>query len=215
MTTTTTRLFGLDLDRRTIAVAVGGAGLLVVSLIAFQITVPQYNRIQELDSQIGLKEQELSSKQAQLAQVPELTAQRSRSAAVLASVTSLIPSQDKLPSLLIDTTRLVRASNADLRKFTPGELKAIPELNGTANIRSSSAKVSLNASFGEALTLMRNIERLAELLRIENVSLKPIEIKAANGYAPVQRLTAEFDLTAYVLDNNAPVAPASPGAPAK
>ena len=197
--TTTSRFLGLELDRRGIALLVGAGGTLAVAVIAFQITIPQYTKIQDLEGQIAAKTQEVSTKQQQLAQLPELTAQRQRSAQLLASVTSLIPTADKLPSLLIDTTRMVQASNADLRKFTPGDLKAIPELAGVANISSTSAKVSLNATFAEALALLRNVERLEQLLRIENVTLKPVDAKAsAPGGSPNQRLVAEFELTAYV-----------------
>jgi type IV pilus assembly protein PilO len=210
--TTTSRFFGLELDRRGISVLVGVGGMLVVGLVAFNITLPQFNRIQELDAQISQKQQEVDTKKSQLAQLPALLAERERSGQLLRAVTSLIPTADKLPSLLIDTTRLVKASNADLRKFTPGELKAIPELNGAVNIQSTSAKVSLTASFGETLALMRNIERLEQLLRIENISLKPVETKTpAPGAAPAtQRLVAEFDLTAYMLGDNAPAPAPSP-----
>lgn len=202
--TSPTRLFGLELDRRGIATLVGGAGTLVVAGLFFQLTLPQWGKLQELDTQVAQKNAELTSKQQQLKQLPSLSTQRERSRRLLDSVVALIPTPETLPSLLIDTTRLVQASGADLRKFTPSQLKAIPELSeSTIDIRSTSAKVSLNATYAESITMLRNIERLEELLRIENLSLKPIDAKDNPGRTD-QRLTAEFELTAYVLDPNAP-----------
>ncbi|AGY57482.1 type 4a pilus biogenesis protein PilO [Gloeobacter kilaueensis] len=215
----TTRLFGIELDRRGISLLVGLGGMLVVGLIAAQITIPQYNRIADLDSQLYQKNLEQKSKQIELEQAPKLTAERARSARLLAAVTSLIPPADKLPSLLVDTTRLVRANRAELRQFTPNPTRAIPEAAGAANIQANSARIRLNGSFAEILALMRDIERLEALVRIENVTIKAAEDKSGTpaqvqvplpGTPPVQPLTAEFDLTAYVLGKGA-----APPPPAK
>ncbi len=210
--TTSARFFGIELDRRGIALMVGGGGLLVVALIAWQITLPQYNRIQELDTKIAQQQQEISTKKQQVAEKPGLLAQKVRSEQLLASTISLIPNQDKLPSLLIDVTNLAKSSNVDLRKFTPGDIKAIPELNGVANIQSTAAKVSLTGNFSDVLQMISKIERLEEILRIENVTLKPIETKSLLPGAPTtQKLTVDFDLTAYI--QGAKVSASAPGAP--
>ncbi|UFP94686.1 type 4a pilus biogenesis protein PilO [Gloeobacter morelensis] len=203
--TTTNRFLGIELNRQGIALLVGLGGLLVVLLIGLQITLPQYNRLADLDGQIAQRNAEIASKQSLLAQLPTLTAERERSAKLLASVASLIPPAEKLPTLLVDTTRLVKASNGELRQFTPSQTKALPEVADSINIQANTAKISLNATFAEVLTLMRNFERLDALVRIENVSLQPLEIKnAPPGTPPSQRLAAEFDLTAYVLGSGPP-----------
>jgi type IV pilus assembly protein PilO len=210
--TTSARFLGIELDRRGIAFLVGGGGLLVVALIAWQITLPAYTRIQELDTTIAQQKQDISTKQQQVAEKPGLLAQKQRSEQLLASTISLIPSQDKLPSLLIDVTSLAKSSNVDLRKFTPGEIKAMPELNGVANIQSTAAKVSLTGNFSDVLQMIGKIERLEEILRIENVTLKPIETKSLLPGAPTtQRLTVDFDLTAYIQGGK--VTSPAPGAP--
>jgi Tfp pilus assembly protein PilO len=65
-------------------------------------------------------------------------------------------------------------------------------------------KVSFKGNFPQVLKVLQDVERLEQLLRIENLSLKPTGQKDR-----ADLLQVDFDLVAYLISDRAPAAPAA------
>lgn len=207
--TTNTKLFGLELDQKTLALLGGVGGSLVIGLLAYNLVSPLYTQNQELQSQIDQKTLEKATKTQELSTLATVPEELNRVKATFSRIAGSIPKNFDISTLLIDTTRIVEGAGAKLIKFTPGQNVATQEVKGLNNLQKVVNKVSFKATFPQALKVLQDVERLEQLIRVENLSLKPISQKERTD-----SLQVDFDLVAYLLSDTAP-ANASAPAPAK
>ncbi len=208
--TTNTKLFGLELDQKTLALLGGVGGSLVIGLLAYNLVSPLYTQNQELQSQIDQKTLEKATKTQELTTLATVPEELTRVRETFSRIAGSIPKNFDISTLLIDTTRIVEGAGAKLIKFTPGQNVVTQEVKGLNNLQKVVNKVSFKATFPQALKVLQDVERLEQLLRIENLSLKPIGQKERTD-----SLQVDFDLVAYLLNDAAPVGNASAPAPAK
>lgn len=207
--TTNTKLFGLELDQKTLALLAGVGGSLVIGILAYNLVSPLYTQNQELQAQIDQKTQEKATKTQELSTLGTVPDELSRVKTTFSRIAGSIPKSFNISTLLIDTTRIVEGAGAKLIKFTPGQNVATQEVKGLNNLQKVVNKVSFKATFPQALKVLQDVERLEQLLRIENLSLKPISQKERPD-----ALQVDFDLVAYLL-SDAPAAAASAAPPQK
>jgi Tfp pilus assembly protein PilO len=207
--TTSTKLFGLDLDQKTLALLGGVGGALVIGVLAYNLIAPLYTQNQELQSQIDQKTQEKATKTQELSSLATVPEELNRVNSTFSRIAGSIPKNFDISTLLIDTTRIVEGAGAKLVKFTPGQTTATQEVKGLNNLQKVVNKVSFKATFPQALKVLQDVERLEQLLRIENLSLKPIVQKER-----ADLLQVDFDLVAYLLSDTPAVGNASATAPA-
>ncbi len=207
--TTNTKLFGLDLDQKTLALLGGVGGALVIGVLAYNLISPLYTQNQELQSQIDQKTQEKVTKTQELSSLATVPAELNRVNSTFSRIAGSIPKNFDISTLLIDTTRIVEGAGAKLVKFTPGQTTATQEVQGLNNLQKVVNKVSFKGTFPQALKVLQDVERLEQLLRIENLSLKPIVQKER-----ADLLQVDFDLVAYLLSDTPAVGNASATAPA-
>lgn len=207
--TTSTKLFGLDLDQKTLALLGGVGGALVIGVLAYNLISPLYTQNQELQSQIDQKTQEKMTKTQELSSLATVPAELNRVNSTFSRIAGSIPKNFDISTLLIDTTRIVEGAGAKLVKFTPGQTTATQEVQGLNNLQKVVNKVSFKGTFPQALKVLQDVERLEQLLRIENLSLKPIVQKER-----ADLLQVDFDLVAYLLSDTPAVGNASTTAPA-
>jgi Tfp pilus assembly protein PilO len=208
--TTNTKLFGLELDQKTLALLGGVGGSLVIGLLAYNLVSPLYTQNQELQSQIDQKTLEKATKTQELSGLTTVPEELNRVKETFSRIAGSIPKNFDISTLLIDTTRIVEGAGAKLIKFTPGQNVATQEVKGLNNLQKVVNKVSFRATFPQALKVLQDVERLEQLLRIENLSLKPISQKERTD-----SLQVDFDLVAYLLSDATPAGGASAAAPAK
>ncbi|MGA7953246.1 MAG: type 4a pilus biogenesis protein PilO [Gloeobacterales cyanobacterium] len=201
--TTNTKVFGLELDQKTLTLLGGVGGALVIGILAYNLVFPLYTQNQELQGQIDQKTQEKATKTQELTSLATVPEELSRVKATFSRIAGSIPKNFDISTLLIDITRIVEGTGAQLVKFTPGQPTATQEVKGLNNLQKVVNKVSFKATFPQTLKVLQDVERLEQLLRIENLSLKPIAQKER-----ADLLQVDFDLVAYLL-NEAPAAPAS------
>lgn len=207
--TTNTKLFGLDLDQKTLALLGGVGGALVIGVLAYNLISPLYTQNQELQSQIDQKTQEKVTKTQELSSLATVPEELNRVNSTFSRIAGSIPKNFDISTLLIDTTRIVEGAGAKLVKFTPGQTTATQEVQGLNNLQKVVNKVSFKGTFPQALKVLQDVERLEQLLRIENLSLKPIVQKER-----ADLLQVDFDLVAYLLSDTPAVGNASATAPA-
>jgi type IV pilus assembly protein PilO len=208
--TTSTKLFGLELDQKTLALLGGVGGALVIGLLAYNLVFPLYTQNQELQSQIDQKTQEKATKTQELSSLATVPEDLNRVKSTFSKIAGSIPKNFDISTLLIDTTRIVEGAGAKLVKFTPGQTTATQEVKGLNNLQKVVNKVSFKGNFPQTLKVLQDIERLEQLLRIENLSLKPIAQKERTDL-----LQVDFDLVAYLLSDAPPANSANAAAPAK
>jgi type IV pilus assembly protein PilO len=187
---------------------VGGA--LVIGLLAYNLVFPLYTQNQELQSQIDQKTQEKATKTQELSSLATVPEDLNRVKSTFSKIAGSIPKNFDISTLLIDTTRIVEGAGAKLVKFTPGQTTATQEVKGLNNLQKVVNKVSFKGNFPQTLKVLQDIERLEQLLRIENLSLKPIAQKERTDL-----LQVDFDLVAYLLSDAPPANNANAAAPAK
>ena len=207
--TTSTKVFGLELDQKTLTLLGGVGGALVIGILAYNLVFPLYTQNQELQSQIDQKTQEKAAKTQELTSLATVPEELSRVKTTFSRIAGSIPKNFDISTLLIDITRIVEGAGAKLVKFTPGQPTATQEVKGLNNLQRVVNKVSFKATFPQTLKVLQNVERLEQLLRIENLSLKPIVQKERSDL-----LQVDFDLVAYLLSDSPLAGNASAAAPA-
>jgi Tfp pilus assembly protein PilO len=202
--TTSTKIFGLELDQKTITLLAGVGGALVIGVLGYNLVAPLYAQNQELQGQIEQKTQEKATKTQELTSLATVPEELGRVKATFSRIAGSIPRNFDISTLLIDTTQIVEGAGAKLIKFTPGQATASQEVKGLNNLQRVVNKVSFKGNFPQVLKVLQDVERLEQLLRIENLSLKPTGQKDR-----ADLLQVDFDLVAYLISDRAPAAPAA------
>jgi len=217
-----TQVFGLDLDRKNIAIAVGVLGLGVVLYVAYSFTYPKVAEVQSLDEQLTGARQNLDSQTQQKASLAEVPAKLARAQQTFTNLTALLPKEADQSILLIDLARLVKGSRVTLTQFTPGKPTITPEVAGLSNLYKSTNKVTITGDFVQILATLKDLERLEQLLKVEDLSITPGTASAQTAKTPQPLviksapvpLSVTFNLAAYALPT-ATAAAAPPPPPAK
>ncbi|WP_287129539.1 type 4a pilus biogenesis protein PilO [Candidatus Cyanaurora vandensis] len=195
----TTQVFGIDLDRRSIALMVGLVLGSIVGVVAFNFAYPKVAEVQALDEQLNTARTNLDSQTQQRTSLAQVPIKLSRARQTFDNLTALLPKEADQSILLIDIARIAKGSQASLTQFTPGKLVATTEVTGLSNLYKSTSKVTVSGDFTQVLVLLKDLERLEQLLKVEDVTVAP-GTKAANevNVGP-QPLTVTFNLSAYAL----------------
>ncbi|WP_218082662.1 type 4a pilus biogenesis protein PilO [Anthocerotibacter panamensis] len=209
----TTQVFGIELDRRSIAILIGVAGLAIVGVVAFNVTVPKIAEVQSLDEQITTVRQSLDSQTQLRNRLADVPTKLARAQQTFENLTDLLPKEESPSILLIDIARIVKGSKAELVQYTPGKPTPTTEVAGLSNLSKSTSKVSLTGTFAQSLNVLKDLERLEQLLKVEDLTVTP-----ATGNDKAGLLTVGFSLSSYALPSGqaAPApAPAASATPAK
>ncbi len=202
----TTQVFGLDIDRRTIGIAVGVLGVVAAAVLGFQITGPKITEVQSLEGQIATANSTLATQQQQKQQLAEVPTKLVRANQTFDNLVALLPKEEAQSILLIDVARIVQGSQAQLVQFSPGVLEPSTEVQGLNNLAKATSKVSITGTFPQTLKVLRDIERLEQLLKVEELAVTP---KTADAKDPktLGTLSMAFNLTAYSLPPGAVIKP--------
>jgi type IV pilus assembly protein PilO len=196
--------FGITFTPTISGIAIAVAGVAAAGWLAVNFIGPKFAEMQELNSSIAQKQQNLSGKQQTVKDIQAIVARVNQAQARNQDVRSLFSTQQALDTLLLDLNRIIVASNAQLQRFVPdyassgtlADSSLGPELNN--KLKRQVTDVAFEGSFTQTLAIMRAIDRLQTVLVLRDfkMSLKP----AGSGpNATANNLvTCSFKLYAYV-----------------
>ncbi len=192
----TTQFFGLELDRRGIGLVLGLAGLSIVATLALYLTSPKISEAQALDQQLTTARQNLELQTQAKNSLLTISEKLNKSQKVFHNLVGLLPQQGDQSLLLLDLNHTVRTAKATLVQFTPGVAVLSTEVAGLSNLSKTTSKVTVGGTFAQQLQVLRGLERLEHLLKIENLNLTPETNQMGN-------LVMTFDISAYALAGDA------------
>lgn len=236
-------VFGIQLTPRFNGILLALLGLIGAGYLFVNLVIPKLEENQALEADIATKESQLVNQGQAQQQIEAARVKLQEAEELRADVLALFADEEGLDTLLIDVNERVQAANAriadvdrraTLSKFavvspgepsadgTPGDLVTDSSVGAAVNgkLRQRLYDVSMEGSFAQTQSIIRNIERLQPLLvlRSFNSTLAAPATLTLNAQGrPVTtgavdpRLRTSFQIQALMP---APVAPPAPAAPA-
>lgn len=109
------------MKRRTIYIVAALALIAVVAASWFLLISPLRAQIAETDAQIQAQQQNLITARAKLAQMEQTRRQAEQNQAELIELNKMVPSQDELPSLLLQIQDLATESGIEVMSISPSK----------------------------------------------------------------------------------------------
>lgn len=213
--------FGITFTPQVIGIVIGGLGVLGAAYMIVNMVMPAWESFQKKQTQSSALQQQVAKKTTQANQAPQKLAELTKTKKQQEQVLALFANEKSLDTLLLDTSRLVESSNAQvlaasditakLRKFRlDGDRAEIIEDSSLGELVNNKLKrqiikVEIEGKFPQIQSIMRNIERLQPLLLIQNYQsklLEPKEDESDQSKQPVRteigNLSTSFDLIALM-----------------
>jgi type IV pilus assembly protein PilO len=217
-------VFGITFTPRIIGALVGGLGVLAAGYMILTMVLPAWGSFKEENRKSEELQTQVEQKRLQAKQIGNVQAELAQAKQQQIQVLGLFANEKSLETLLMDTNRLVEASNAQgtgnpvrakLKKFVPSadeaQIVTDSSLGEKVNnkLKRTMIKVQIEGTFEQTQSIMRNIERLQPLLLVKNYDSKlvPPEVETINGKQQIVRTgPAKLD-TAFDLEALMPLTP--------
>jgi type IV pilus assembly protein PilO len=215
-------IFGIDLSPMllgaVLAVAgIGGAGYLIYTSVApmYQANQEQQTKLANVQQQI--KDRQNMDKKIAAAEVKLKTAETQRT-----TVLSLFANEEKLDTLLIDINKLVGDRQGQLQSFKPDQATTgtgtiVDSSLGAAlnnKLRRKSIDIDVRGGFEQMQSILRTVERMDQLLIMQNFRADLQVDTNANGLLTNQgqppRIKTTFKLQAIIPLTESPSAAPTP-----
>jgi type IV pilus assembly protein PilO len=215
-------VFGITLTPQIIGALVGGIGFLAAVYMILNMVMPAWDNFQQLQTKSTELQGQVDQKRLQAKQADKVKTELADVKKQQIQVLGLFANERSLDTLLMDTSRLVDSSNAQitannairakLKRFVPAadkaEIIADNSLGEKVNnkLKRRVVKVEIEGNFEQTQSIMRNIERLQPLLLVQNYDSKlvPPEVDKANDEKKkavrtgIAKLSTSFDLVALM-----------------
>jgi type IV pilus assembly protein PilO len=213
--------FGITFTPQIIGGLVGGIGFLTAVYMVLNMVIPSWDNFQQLQTKGNELQGQVDQKRLQGKQADKVKKELADVKKQQIQVLGLFANEKSLDTLLIDTSRLVDSSNAQitannairakLKRFVPAadkaEIIADNSLGEKVNnrLKRRIIKVEIEGNFEQTQSIMRNLERLQPLLLVQNYDSKlvPPEVDKADKKKKAVRtgigkLSTSFDLVALM-----------------
>lgn len=190
-----------------IGLIIGAVGLVVTLGLAWFQLRPLLQEIATVEGDINTKDAQLTAANNRIEQLEGVEERIEQARLVSVAVSTFLPTPQNLQTQLLELSRLINISmgatsgTTELRSFTP----TVPVPAGAevpeaiqAQIFRSTAEVSFQGTFAEAVSLMESIEQLETLLQVRNVSISTL-VDDDGRVLPV--LSGSFQLEAFIYDS--------------
>ncbi len=229
-------VFGIRMTPVTIGVIAAVLGLGLATYLFFLLVSPKLEERADLRRQIAESEQQLSNPEERARLLAEADARSAAAEQLQADVLALFASEENLETLLLDLNARVQSVNAGIededRQAVLSEFALDEDASGVvtdgalgdaANNRLERRvyNVTLEGSYAQVQSILRNIERLQPLLVVRDFNLETassslnidLQGRPVNDEPPLTRITASFLLEA-LLPSDEPL-PAEDGTEAE
>ncbi len=213
--------FGITFTPQIIGGLVGGIGFLAAVYMILNVVMPAWDNFQQLQTKSSELQGQVDQKRLQAKQADKVKTELADVKKQQIQVLGLFANEKSLDTLLMDTSRLVDSSNAQitpnnairakLKRFVPAadkaEIIADNSLGEKVNnkLKRRIIKVEIEGNFEQTQSIMRNLERLQPLLLVQNYDSKlvPPEVDKADEKKKAVRtgigkLSTSFDLVALM-----------------
>jgi type IV pilus assembly protein PilO len=208
-------LFGQTLSVRTLGIALGIIGVAAAGYMFVNFVQPLWTTIDTTKAGIDAKNKSIADKVAQIKQKADLPQRAISAKERSTTVLSLLPNPDTMDTLLIDLNKLIQPSSVSpaqlsgdlLESFSPTPPSAlVPQ----GQYRTQTVNIKFSSSYGDLITILRNIESLRTLVVVQNLQLtkrtvtlrNPGKLTAEQQKDQIARLpptlNATFNLLAYI-----------------
>ncbi|PIQ24687.1 hypothetical protein COW36_23205 [bacterium (Candidatus Blackallbacteria) CG17_big_fil_post_rev_8_21_14_2_50_48_46] len=208
-----TKTVTLDTDNLTTVhkLAIGATlSVLILGLGIWQLVLPPYNQLQELNAQIEQQQADIEAKELKAKELVKLKKELKEIEERLVVLRRKIPLQPNVAPLMIDIEEITEnkelfGNGAILKEFKPSgivnfdlpaELQEAQGSEVSKQLKQLPISISLtNISYPDFIKLLTDYESYERTLSVENISLIPVEDKEAL-YTPVN---VTFTLKAFLL----------------
>jgi Tfp pilus assembly protein PilO len=189
-------------------------GLLVVVAAAAALAVwPQYQKQKALDVQIAAGEQELQSAKSLLAQRQQIKNRTAATDAQWLKLSSLVPENPDLPSLIIDIQDVAFASGVQIVSITPAD----PAPSADNAYVSIPLQVSIIGTWADTIDYLKSLNELNRGIRESNFTASIAAVappQAGQPAIPDYSVSTQIQLEAYTIPASAESSPSAAPAPA-
>ncbi len=218
-----TRVFGVELTPGVGGILIGVLGVVAAGYWTLTYTMPKFDELNQLNSQLETLRQEVATQEASLKKVDQIKAQIEQAKQQNETILKLFSKPETVnTTLLLDLNRKVlMASGVELIRFVPnpagsgivtdGSLG--PELNG--KLKRQFFDVAVKGTYDRTLNAIRNLERLETLTIVQNVNIAPGSEKNTEDLNTSFQLVALVPLTPEELAAEAAKAAAAAQKPAQ
>lgn len=225
-------VFGIRLTPTAIGIIVAVLGLGLAIYLFILLVSPKLQEGAQLRQQIAESEEQLSNPEERARLLAEADARVEAAEQLQADVLALFASEENLETLLLDLNARVQSVNAGIEdEERQAVLSEFSLDEGSSGVVSDGAlgeaannrlerrvyNVTLEGSYAQVQSILRNIERLQPLLVVQDFNLETsssvldidLQGRPVNDEPPLTRITASFRLEA-LLPSDEPI-PAEEG----
>jgi len=197
--------------RDRLLITIGVIAVVLVLLVVF-LVVPQFGKVNDLNSQIDQANSDIASAQSLLEQRQQIKSRAAQTDAELLKLLNAVPGNPELPGYIIELQDLCIESGVWLDRVTPVD----PVLNeGFSGV---SLRVRTLGSWADTIDFMRRVHSMTRQTR--TIEFDSNLAEAAEHPIPVPDfpVRTEFQLEIYYIPTSATATgtpPATPAAPAQ
>jgi Tfp pilus assembly protein PilO len=187
--------------------------LVVVAAVAALLVWPQYQKQKSLDAQIAVAGEQLQSAKSLLAQRQQIKNRTASTDAQWLKLSSLVPENPDLPSLIIDIQDVAFASGVQIVSIAPAD----PTPSADNTYLAIPLQVSILGTWADTVDYLKNLNELDRGLREFNFTASVAPAVAAVSGGPVQpdySVSTQIQLEAYTIPKSAESSPSAAPAPA-
>jgi type IV pilus assembly protein PilO len=224
--------FGITFTPQVSGVVIGVLGLLGAAYLLVNLVQPEWQRYQQLKTEIATQKTTLQNPEAIRAQIRQAQANLDQAKQQNKQVLSLFANEKTLDTLLLDLNSFVKDRRGTLVSFKPGEQAESVVNDGSlgsavnGKLKRETIDLELEGSFDQVQSILRSFERLQSLLLVKDFKAQVSEaqtLRLEKGkVVPDGQPTIKTMFTLEALspvstqqETAAPAAPAAPAQPAK
>jgi len=186
-------------------------GLVVALAAAAALLVwPQFQKQESLDSQVAAAEQELSAAKSLLGQRQEIKNRAAVTDAKWLRLSSLVPENPDLPSLIIELQDAAFASGVQIVALNPVE----PVVSVDKTYVIIEISVITRGTWADTVDFLKRVNKLERGLREVNFTSTVLAQPATGPLFPAYSQTTTVKLEAYMIPPTASATPTATPAPA-
>jgi type IV pilus assembly protein PilO len=184
--------------------------LAVLAAVSALLVWPQYQKQKSLDAQVTTAEQQLQSAKSLLAQRQQIKNRTAATDAQWLRLSSLVPENPDLPSLIIEIQDVAFASGVQIQGITPAE----PAESVDKSYVVIPLQVSVVGTWADTVDYLKNLNKLTRGIREAKFAASSAPADTGEPILPNYSVSTQISLEAYMIPTAAGTAPSGAPAPA-
>jgi type IV pilus assembly protein PilO len=176
--------------------------LLVIGVVVGLLVWPQFQKLGVLDTQIATAKQQVASAQSLLAQRQQIKDRAAETEARWLRLSSLVPANPDLPSLIIDLQDTAFASGVQLVSLTPAE----PAVVQNATYVRIPLDIKILGTWADTVDFLQQLPKLNRGVRTISFVSSVGGTELADPDLPEYSENTVLSLEAYMIPNATPAA---------